>query len=168
MSFRCYFYSVVLFCLFYANVWHQHIVRWFMTAHYLYVVLVVMEVITFIYCRLFRLGVTHKHTGPANVLQFTEREACITTSFIDFVMSQRVFFITRVCVCLWERESMHASLIRKQQSSSWVCHGTEELKWCNKIMKLEANISCRLPHCPLSLRTKSTKLLSFMTVVNSV
>lgn len=71
-----------------------------MTAHYLHVVLVVviMEVITFIYCRLFTLGVTHKHTGPANVLQFTEREACVTTSFIDFVMSQRVFFITRVCV----------------------------------------------------------------------
>lgn len=56
-------------------------------------VVVIMEVITFIYCRPSRLG--DKHTGTANVLQFTDREACVTTSFIDFGMSQRVF-ITRV------------------------------------------------------------------------
>ena len=58
--------------------------------HIIAVVLVV-EVITFIYCRLSRLGDTHKHSSAANVLEFTDREACVTTSFIDFGMSQRVF-----------------------------------------------------------------------------
>lgn len=60
-------------------------------------VVVIMEVITFIYFQLPRLGDTHKLAGIANVLYFTDREACVPTSFIDFAMSQRVF-VTRVSV----------------------------------------------------------------------
>lgn len=87
-----------------------------MTAHYrCWFGFVIKEVITFIYCRLSRPGDTHKHTVTANVLRFTDRDACVTTSFIDFVMSQRVF-ITRVrgcmIICVSEREGMHVSLVR--------------------------------------------------------
>lgn len=61
------------------------------------VAVVIMEVITLIYCKPSRLGVTYKHTDAANVLHFTDREFCVTTPFIDFVMSQRVH-ITRMRV----------------------------------------------------------------------
>lgn len=100
----------LLLLLWHSKLFFHYLVLWSVLTHFAVVLVpVIMEVITLIYHGAPRMGDMQKHTGAANVLQLTEREACVTISCIDLEMSQRVF-ITRVYVSV--RVGIHASLIR--------------------------------------------------------
>lgn len=78
-------------------------------------------------------------TNTANALQLRNREACVSTSSIDFVMSHRMC-ITRVSMCFCGKG--YACVFEQTYSSSVQCElrGRAKLKHSNVSIKLKSNI----------------------------